>query len=241
MCHVPGSLACQVAYQLQLLLSRLVRLLAQITDEDVSSFLGCLCIDRLSTVIWYPGMCYAILGFLQIHMVLPQQFSVWPLLLVATLPGTHMRACMGMSETAKQLCPHKGHFFETVKPISATCRVPDLEWVMQPQPQDLTAGADLHLEAMATGQAPLHYQWLLNGRRLHGWELNTITIPEVTPADQGHYACQVEDGRGQHSISQSALIRISERWAYSQPGTQYTHSKSSQMHLNYITQCQTVS
>lgn len=100
------------------------------------------------------------------------------------------------------------------------CRLPDLEWVVQPQPQDLTAGADLHLEAIATGQAPLHYQWLLGRRPLHGWELNTITIPAVTPADQGQYACQVEDGRGQQSISQAALIRISERWADYQPGTQ---------------------
>lgn len=100
------------------------------------------------------------------------------------------------------------------------CRLPDLEWVVQPQPQDLTAGADLHLEAVAVGQAPLHYQWLLEGRPLHGWELNDITIPAVTPADQGHYACQVEDGRGQQSISQSALIRISERCADCQYVTQ---------------------
>ncbi len=86
-----------------------------------------------------------------------------------------------------------------------------LQWILHPTSQQLEAGSDLHLQAEARGAAPLHYQWLHEGHPLPGWQLPSITLNSATSHDGGSYACQVEDGNGQVSTSQTALIGISER------------------------------
>ncbi|KAK9843875.1 hypothetical protein WJX84_005432 [Apatococcus fuscideae] len=128
----------------------------------------------------------------------------------------------------------EGRITSEAASVSVEARLPDLEWIVQPKPQDLEAGADLHLEAVASGHAPLHYQWLCDGRPLQGWELNDITIPAVTPGDQGQYACQVKDGRGQVSTSQLAPVRVSERPlppSIARHPEDATLSEGSQLHL----------
>ena len=92
-----------------------------------------------------------------------------------------------------------------------SCRPPKLEWKLHPRSQQLETGADLQLEAEATGAAPLHYQWLQNGQHLPGWEMPSITITGVTTLDGGEYTCQVEDGNGQKSVSKPAAVHVFER------------------------------
>jgi hypothetical protein len=61
----------------------------------------------------------------------------------------------------------------------------------QPVGRTLCEGAALNLSVAATGQAPITYQWRLNGSPIQGATSSTYSVAAVTPAAAGDYTCVV--------------------------------------------------
>lgn len=66
----------------------------------------------------------------------------------------------------------------------------------QPQSQTVAAGANVSFTVVATGTAPLTYQWRLNGNNLAGATAATLTLSNVLVAQAGPYTVAVSNSAG---------------------------------------------
>jgi hypothetical protein len=66
----------------------------------------------------------------------------------------------------------------------------------QPLPQVLTEGQTLTLTVVATGTAPLNYQWRRNGTAISGANSSSYTKPSVIVADSGSYDVFISNAFG---------------------------------------------
>lgn len=75
------------------------------------------------------------------------------------------------------------------------------------QPQSLTViqGNSASFSIMASGTAPLSYQWSLNGTDLSGATSSTLTLNTVQPTDAGSYAAVVTNVAGSVTSTVAAL------------------------------------
>ena len=79
--------------------------------------------------------------------------------------------------------------------------------VQQPQNQTATVGQSATFRVVATGTAPLAYQWQRNGENLNGANSDTLTIM-VTSADNGAlYRCVVSNANGS-AVSNGASLTV---------------------------------
>lgn len=62
--------------------------------------------------------------------------------------------------------------------------------------QTVQLGAETILEAAATGQTPLQFQWQLNGSDLPGATNGTLRLPGIQPEQAGTYSVKVTDAGG---------------------------------------------
>lgn len=65
-----------------------------------------------------------------------------------------------------------------------------------PRPQVAAAGGTIALTVLASGQAPLTYQWLRDGVELAGRTNGALTLPDLQPADAGLYRAVVSNAAG---------------------------------------------
>ncbi len=86
--------------------------------------------------------------------------------------------------------------------------------VSAPSGLELCAGAEAEFSVVATGQAPLSYQWRLGGTplsdggRIGGSHTDTLTIAQTIPGDAGSYDVVVTDGVGQSLTSTAATLAV---------------------------------
>jgi hypothetical protein len=73
-----------------------------------------------------------------------------------------------------------------------------------PASQSVTAGADVTFSAVASGNAPLSYQWLKNGTNLPGATTSTYARSDVQLSDEGNYQVVVTNLYG--SITSSVAV-----------------------------------
>jgi hypothetical protein len=74
----------------------------------------------------------------------------------------------------------------------------------QPQSQVVTQGQNVTFSVVATGTAPFHYKWYLNGSQL-GPDNSTLTINNVGANNSGNYAVVVNNSWGSVTSSVAAL------------------------------------
>lgn len=77
--------------------------------------------------------------------------------------------------------------------------------LLPPQSQAVTAGARVVLGVVASGGAPLSYQWRLNNVDLAGETNVTLTLDGVTTAGAGNYSVRVSNSAGTNLSSNAAL------------------------------------
>ena len=78
----------------------------------------------------------------------------------------------------------------------------------EPQSQSVVQGNSATLGVVATGQAPLFYQWLLNKKPLPGAEGASLTITDAGAVDAGTYAVQVSNEIGMLTSSSAKLTVV---------------------------------
>jgi hypothetical protein len=80
--------------------------------------------------------------------------------------------------------------------------------ILQPISQAVDAGADASFTVVASGQAPLAYQWYFNGTNLLVGATNaTLQMTNVQPALSGNYSVEVTNALG-FQLSQSASLVV---------------------------------
>jgi Immunoglobulin domain len=77
----------------------------------------------------------------------------------------------------------------------------------QPASQAVAIGSNVTFSVVATGNAPLSYQWKFNGGNLSGKTAPTLALNSVQPADDGNYTVVVSNPIGQ-ATSQPALLSV---------------------------------
>jgi len=70
-----------------------------------------------------------------------------------------------------------------------------------PTAQTALIGSPLTLAVVATGSAPLGYQWMKNGAAIAGATRDTLTIANVAASDAGNYSVVVTNGGGATSAT----------------------------------------
>lgn len=83
-------------------------------------------------------------------------------------------------------------------------------FTVQPQSIQAVLGQSILFKAEATGIMPLAYQWKVNGFNIPGARLTEFGIGNVQPADAGEYSVQVTDGTGASTVSNVAILTVSE-------------------------------
>ena len=87
----------------------------------------------------------------------------------------------------------------------------DPEVALQPIPQTLVYGQTATFTVQANGRTTLSYQWQTDSGPLHddgrisGTSTTTLTIPNLTTADQANYSVKVTDTAGSTTSSSAAL------------------------------------
>ena len=79
------------------------------------------------------------------------------------------------------------------------------EITAQPSPATLCEGETLNLSVMASGSAPLSYQWFLDGAAIPGATMATYSVAGVTTADAGSYTVQVSNTCGMVTSAPAAV------------------------------------
>jgi len=82
--------------------------------------------------------------------------------------------------------------------------------VSQPQSIAAQAGQDIVFSVSATGVAPLTYQWRISGFNIPGARNDQFSISNVQPADAGNYSVVVSDASGAQTVSQEAILTVSD-------------------------------
>jgi hypothetical protein len=79
----------------------------------------------------------------------------------------------------------------------------------QPTPPSRTApaGSDVSYSVMASGDAPLHYQWRLNGRNVDGATNRVLMLENVQPANAGEYLALVYNAAGS-AVSETVTLFV---------------------------------
>jgi len=75
----------------------------------------------------------------------------------------------------------------------------------QPVGQTVTAGANVSFAVVASGTAPLTYQWKLGGVNVSGGTSATLNISSVTTGQAGVYTCVVANSAGSATSSAATL------------------------------------
>ncbi|MBI4658112.1 MAG: immunoglobulin domain-containing protein [Verrucomicrobia bacterium] len=78
----------------------------------------------------------------------------------------------------------------------------------QPQSQSVNAGAMATFTAVASGTAPLTYQWRLNGANLPGLTSSSITLNNVQPLNAGQYTVVVSNVAGSITSAPATLTVV---------------------------------
>ncbi|MEM7586739.1 MAG: FG-GAP-like repeat-containing protein [Acidobacteriota bacterium] len=95
----------------------------------------------------------------------------------------------------------------TAGPLAATslggCTAPAIS--QDPLSQTVAAGSSVTFSVVASGTAPLTYQWLKNGFALPGQNGTSLTLASVTSADQGSYSVRVSNACGILTSSSATL------------------------------------
>lgn len=73
----------------------------------------------------------------------------------------------------------------------------------------VTAGQSAQFGVVATGTAPLTYQWLRDGAPLSGATAATLAIPNVTGAQLGAYTVRITNGAGSVTSAAAVLTTLS--------------------------------
>jgi len=77
---------------------------------------------------------------------------------------------------------------------------------MQPSSQSVAVGSTATFSVMATGTAPLSYQWMSNGGAISGATMPSYTTPSTTMAQSGtSFAVQVSNAYGKLTSSPAML------------------------------------
>lgn len=77
--------------------------------------------------------------------------------------------------------------------------------ISQPASQTVNAGASCSFTVLATGTAPLTYQWYLNSVAVTGATAATYSIGNVQSANAGSYTCTVTNGLSSTTTSAATL------------------------------------
>jgi bacillolysin len=85
--------------------------------------------------------------------------------------------------------------------------------VTQPVASSVNAGATVAFSVVATGTAPLAYQWRRNGGVLAGQTNATLTLTQVQPANSGDYSVVVSNSAGS-VISALAALTVNTQPAF---------------------------
>lgn len=80
--------------------------------------------------------------------------------------------------------------------------------VQAPQAQSMYEGGSASFNVIASGSAPLAYQWFFNNAKLPGQTNATLTIARVSAADLGDYSVTVTNAAGGDSSAPVALTAI---------------------------------
>ena len=75
---------------------------------------------------------------------------------------------------------------------------------LQPSNQIVLAGATVNFSVVATGTAPLEYQWQFNGAPLGGAVAETLILTNIQPAQAGSYSVLVTNSAG--SITSAVAV-----------------------------------
>jgi len=75
----------------------------------------------------------------------------------------------------------------------------------QPASQTVTAGANVTFTVVASGSAPLSYQWRKNGGNIPGATGNSLALNNVATADAGDYTVQVSNSAGSVTSAAATL------------------------------------
>jgi uncharacterized protein (TIGR02145 family) len=78
----------------------------------------------------------------------------------------------------------------------------------QPKSDAVTAGQSVTFSVVATGTAPLTYQWSLNGAAISGATSSSYTIPNVQAANAGTYTVTVSNGTFPNATSSGAVLTV---------------------------------
>src|SRR6185369_7618598 len=73
--------------------------------------------------------------------------------------------------------------------VNAAATAPTI--TTQPASQTVTAGSNATFSVVASGTAPLTYQWLFNGTNISGATNSSLTLTNVQSANAGSYTVTV--------------------------------------------------
>src|SRR6185503_3326616 len=79
--------------------------------------------------------------------------------------------------------------------------------VTQPTNATVNAGATANFTVVASGTAPLSYQWSFNGSDLSGQTSTTLTLPNVSSTNEGSYRVRVSNAAG-NALSDPATLTV---------------------------------
>jgi len=88
------------------------------------------------------------------------------------------------------------------RPLAAPLPPAITQW---PQSTNVTAGAAVRFSCVATGDAPLAFQWLFNNLPIPGAIGTALVLTNVQPFQAGPYAVQVANGAGSLTSFQANL------------------------------------
>jgi hypothetical protein len=78
----------------------------------------------------------------------------------------------------------------------------------QPASQTVTAGADVTFSVVATGTAPLSYQWSKDGTTISGATSASLTLNNVAAGDAGSYTVVVQNNVNPAATSAAAVLTV---------------------------------
>jgi hypothetical protein len=94
---------------------------------------------------------------------------------------------------------------------------------LQPQSQIIAPGSNVTFSVVATGDAPLNYQWRFNGNFITGASDSSYSITNVQFSDAGNYSVVVTNNSGSATSSAATLIVGVAPTISSQPQSQNTN------------------
>lgn len=102
--------------------------------------------------------------------------------------------------------------------ITATVIAPAI--TTQPVPVTVISGAAASMSVVASGTAPLAYQWYLDGSTISGANAATYTLPSASTRDAGSYTCVISNSAGSVTSSAASLTVNTSPTITTQPTTQ---------------------